>query len=100
MSDDEKQDWLNTAAIVCEHVADKRARILCAERSEPEDDADSGWQFMCGAEEEDWKKAQVWALHEVVSLDPTLKRHLDLPSGTILRRSRLSAQWEPSEATD
>ena len=46
---------LQSAAIVCEEVAVQGASILYAKRSEPLEEADSGWQFLCGAAEEDWK---------------------------------------------
>ena len=98
MSHDIDEDELNIAAIVCEHVATKRAAILRADRSEPEDDDDSGWQFLCGNEDENWERAQVWALGEVLSLDPSLLEHVQMPAGTVLTRLDATASWQLEES--
>ena len=85
---------LQTAAIVCEHVASMKMPILYAERSEPEDGSDSGWQFLCAASDEDWHKSQVWALHEVVAADMSLAPFIDAPPGTVLTRLNANRPWE------
>jgi len=82
------------AAIVCSHVAMGRKPILLAERSEPEEASDSGWQFLCGLEEEDWTTAQVWSVHEVVEIDKSLDRLVEMPIGTRLVRPAATAEWE------
>jgi hypothetical protein len=69
------------------------ASILHAERSEPQDETDSGWQFSCGSSTEDWRAAKVWALHEVLEREPTLADFMDLPFGTILTRSSPNSKW-------
>ena len=84
------------AAIVCEHVARMKMPILHAEKSEPDDDSDSGWQFLCGAEKEDWHKAQVWALHEVLAEDSSLIAFMGKPPGTVLTRSNPNQPWQVS----
>ena len=61
--------YLQAAAIVCREVAVDHAYILYAERSEPVEEADSGWQFLCGRTTEDPEAAQVWALREVLAHD-------------------------------
>ena len=88
------------AAIVCAHVAAGRLPILLAERSEPEEPADSGWQFLCGVEREDWNEAKVWSVQEVIDTDPSLAALIDLPIGTRLARPAPDARWEnlPGEA--
>jgi hypothetical protein len=97
--EDSKEPRLNTAAIVCEHVARNGAPILFAEKSQPQDDADSGWQFVCGTEEENWQNAQVWALREMLSLDSSLKPYLEMPWGTVLRRPSVAARWKRMTTT-
>jgi hypothetical protein len=98
MNVDDAEDLpLRAAAIVCEHVAKERAPILSAEKSEPQDDADSGWQFLCGVKEENWQNAQVWALHEVLSTDSSLQSFMGAPWGTVLRRTRVGAPWQITE---
>jgi hypothetical protein len=82
-----------TAAIVCIEVARGSSPILYAERTEADDPADSGWQFLCGIESEDLAAAQIWALHEVVEVDPSLLTFVGLPVGTALKRSRGSHGW-------
>jgi hypothetical protein len=87
------QYFEQSAAIVCAEVA-TGAPILHAERSVPEDAADSGWQFLCGAPSEDWQTTKVWAFHEGLERDPTLKEFITLPYGTILCRHSANAKWE------
>jgi hypothetical protein len=87
-------EGLQSAAIVCEHVASGAKIIRIAERAPPEDPADSGWQFCCGDEEEDWQHAQVWSLGEVLQLEPSLSQFVDLPADTTLFRAELDGQWE------
>jgi hypothetical protein len=85
---------MDAAAIVCREVAVDNAPILYAVRSEPEDVADSGWQFLCGRGNEDPAFAQVWALHEVLDRDQSLRPFFGLPFGTILERSSANARWK------
>jgi hypothetical protein len=86
--------FLKSAAIVCREIAIEKVSILFAKRSTPENDSDSGWQFLCGIAEEDWQTAQVWALGEVLSYDTSLSGLLTLPVGTVLRRSSPNAKWQ------
>ena len=82
------------AAIVCEHVAGAGAPIKIAVRDEPEDEVDSGWQFLCGmVREEDMHRAKVWAVDEVLEVEPTLADHIDDPAGTTLMRTGPHAPW-------
>lgn len=91
-------DWsgLRTAAIVCGEIAIDRVPILYAERSAPDEDVDSGWQFLCGAGNEDPKKAQVWALGDVVDYDHSLAPYIEMPVGTVLSRSSPTEPWSIS----
>ncbi len=95
-----QQTNLDSAAIVCHEVAVDHAPILYAARSKPEDIADSGWQFLCGRSHQDMSSAQVWAVHEVLAYDQTLKPFVDLPSGTVLERLSPAAEWKISEETE
>lgn len=94
-----ESDWstLRTAAVVCRKVAIERAPILYAERSEPDEEVDSG-QFACRTETEDSKEAQVWALGEVMDSDHSLAPYVDLPPGTILSRESPEKPWVVSRA--
>ncbi len=83
------------AVIVCKEVAEGAA-ILFAMRTEPLRDADSGWQFLCGAATEDETKAQVWAVHEVLEQDESLSDYMEFPVGTVLRRSSPGEDWTVS----
>jgi hypothetical protein len=82
------------AAIVCTHVATGLHPILLAERGESEEAADSGWQFLCGIEEEDWGAAQVWSVQEVLEIDASLATLVEMPVGTRLVRATATANWE------
>lgn len=82
------------AAIVCSHAASGQSPILYAERSEPIDDADSGWQFACNPlSDENPKLAQVWSINEVLVHEPTLRGLLEMPAGTRLIRESSSVPW-------
>jgi hypothetical protein len=83
------------AAIVCGHVATKGLPILCAIRTEPIREEDSGWEFLCytGLEENE-NDAKVWAVDEVISLEPSLIEYIDLPVGTKLTRKNKHSKWE------
>lgn len=88
------------AAIVCPHVAREGLPILYAERSEPVNAEDSGWQFLCNAGgPEDESQAQIWSLDEVLALEPSLRSVITAPAGTrVYRRDKLTA-WEKGRST-
>jgi len=93
MNTDRSED--NRAAIVCAHVAKRGLPILGATRTEPLREEDSGWQFLCySGPDEDEDQAQVWAVSEVLSLEPGLKAFIDSPVGTRLRRRDKNSKWE------
>lgn len=83
----------NLAAIITNDIATGSA-IIYAERSAPADEADSGWQFLGSMSSDNWEKAQVWSLKEVVELEPTLSEYINFPYGTKLSRSSKSSQWQ------
>ena len=88
------------AAIVCGHVAAKTHPILFAERSQPDEPVDTGWQFVCNSGlDEDPESAKVWALDEVIALEPSLAAILDHPPGTQLIRKDASSPWQISKAS-
>ena len=72
--------------------------ILYAERSQPEDEADSGWQFLCGNSSENWRAAQVWAIHEVLAREPSLAQFIELPVGTVISRTSAAEDWQIKSA--
>jgi hypothetical protein len=87
-------ELLRTAAVVCREVAIDHAPILYAVRSQPVEPADSGWQFLCGAREEDPGEAQVWAVHEVLEYDRSIEPLIEKPPGTVLWRDSASDRWQ------
>jgi len=85
---------LKSAAIICEHVANG-APILFARRDEIVEEVDSGWQFLCNqVAEEDFSKAKVWLLSEVLEKEPSLHDYMLLPAGTEVVRSSVASPWE------
>ena len=81
----------NLAAIVS---AGPNEPLLYGERSQPCDDADSGWQFSAHAlGGGDVAKAQVWALSEVFEYEPSLSRFATLPYGSVLTRASVADPW-------
>jgi hypothetical protein len=85
---------LQSAAIVCSEVANDHMPVLYAERSEPEDEADSGWQVLCGVSTHDWRAAQVWAVHEVLKREPSLAQFINSPIGTVISRESAADEWK------
>lgn len=85
---------LTCAAIVCEHIANSKDPVICyAQRDQSEEPADSGWQFLCGREDEDWDKAQVWSIGEVLEISPEIKEFVNSPVGTVLARQGAGDPW-------
>ena len=81
-------------AVVSGSVAQGSRAIMVAERSESVDSADSGWQFLGSGELElDPSQAQIWAVYEVLEIEPSLARYLEMPVGTKLTRSSASSDW-------
>jgi hypothetical protein len=82
-------------AIVCEHIHSNSLPILLAVKSEPTQPEDSGWQFQCNnANQEDYKKAKVWSVREVLMYDPTLAGFLGHAAGTKLVRQDTKSEWK------
>jgi len=85
----------NSAAILCSHVANREQPILLAIRTEPENEMDSDWQFLCNTvEDEDWQEAKVWSISEVLNIEPSLEAYIDYPAGTNLARANNAAEWQ------
>ena len=69
------------AVIVCSHVASGKYPIMFAERSEPDEPPDIGWQFICDAHPHNRAEdARVWALSEILEIEPSLQPYVDHPS--------------------
>lgn len=84
----------SNAAIVCGHIACAGNPVIrFAQRDTPQEPADSGWQFFCGMEEEDWEEARVWSIAEVLQIAPDLLEFIDCPPGTVLTRSGFAEAW-------
>ena len=82
------------AAIVCVHVAKQGCPILRADKDEPVIPEDSGWQFSCNSGLPELEsEAQVWALEEVLVLEPSLMELMDSRPGTALIRTDAASSW-------
>ena len=82
------------SAIICSHVANEKLPILFAERSEPDDAIDTGWQFVCDSgAKESLETALIWALDEVLAFEPSLRNFMHLPPGTELKRKDAKSNW-------
>ena len=85
------------SAIICIHAALSIHPIMLAERSEPDDPTDTGWQFLCAVEShDDVEDAKIWALDEILEFEPSLKPFMDKPPGTRLFREKPTAPWQIS----
>lgn len=56
-------------------------------REEPEEEADSGWRFFSGDENDDYidnaRNFQLVDVNKVANLDPSIVEHLDAPPGSV-----------------
>jgi hypothetical protein len=85
MKNTEMDNMLNSAAIICGHIAEGKESIRYAKRTEPVEPEDSGWQFLCGTnQEENENDANVWLISEVLKFDPSLECFILSPVGTEL----------------
>lgn len=69
------------AAVLCSHVASAEHPICKAVRTKAVIPQDSGWQFLCDVANDDAAEAKVWALSEVLELDPSIAEILDASAG-------------------
>lgn len=82
------------AAIVCAHVAKLNYPILMAQKDEPINNADSGWQFLCNTGlDENYEEAQTWSINEILIIEPSLSSYMDQPAGTVLLRKNKESAW-------
>lgn len=88
----EDRSTTSRAVIVCGHVA-RGAAILHAVRDEPLEERDSGWQFLCGAENEDSRDGKVWTVVQVLRKVPEFLPHIEAPYGTTVSRDHAHAPW-------
>ena len=70
------------AVIVCFHIARENAPVRHAIRTQPLQDADSGWQFLCKAMHGNIENAQVWAVKEMLDYDSDVRNIIDQPVGS------------------
>ena len=85
---------MSEAAIVCSHVALDGLPILQAVRTQRTEAADSGWQFLCNSGvEEDFESSKVWAVHEVLEREPSLREWIESPFDTTLWRPSVDENW-------
>ena len=95
------EDQAQSAAIICSHAAHQQRVILMATRDDPAFPEDTGWQFTCGQptphrEEE----GLVWALSEVLKLDPTIGPILSAPCQSSFERTTQDMRWQPVAYTE
>jgi hypothetical protein len=56
---------------------------------------DSGWQFLCNSGLiENEVEAQVWLMEEILALEPSLLKYINLPFGSTIVRQTKDSTWE------
>jgi hypothetical protein len=81
-------------AILSRSVAEGGKPILYAERSDPLDEFDSGWQFLSNEEESlTAEEVRIWTIGEVLEHEPTLGKFVHMREGTKFFRVTKSSQW-------
>jgi hypothetical protein len=87
-------DLMRMGALVSASVATGKAPLLFAMRSEPVDEADSGWQFTEGdVGRFGSDQPNLWLVSEVIDLEPSVSEFIELPYGTTITRRSLNARW-------
>ena len=61
------------AVFVCGRVERRESPLRYAVRDAEHDPADNGWQFLCGVYDHTGTDAQIWAVAEILALDPSLR---------------------------
>lgn len=90
---DSSSDWPfdqppNVAAITTVRVLEEKLPILRVTHYSD----DHSWAFVCGTTNAT-EDGRVIAMHEVISLDPTLRTIADLPPGWTAWRDRIGSMW-------
>jgi hypothetical protein len=94
-------DISQSAVIICVHCAKQGYPILAACRDEPEDPADTGWQFHCNMfDHSNDPNGQVWSAGEVANHDSSVLSVIDNPVGAKFTRNTALEPWcsTPQEA--
>jgi hypothetical protein len=85
----------NLAVIVCNHIADFKAAIKEARRSFPIEQLDSGWLLFCDLDlDEDYKKAKIFSVSDVLAIDPTLLSIIDDVAPCHYKKNSITNIWE------
>jgi hypothetical protein len=86
----------NSAAFICVHCMDQGAPIAFAQKDEPIDECDTGWQFLCGIDQyhDDAKVMLIVAIKTVVGVDASVLQILDSPVGSQFARKLPSTAWK------
>lgn len=90
------KDGDRRAAIVCCHVLEDGLPILRMKRDplDPEDPADSGWQFLCDSgAPEGMDTIRVVAIQEVLGSDLSIEGLIDSACGSSFIRLNPSEPW-------
>lgn len=88
------EDQSQSAAIICSHAASRQRAILMASRDEPAFPEDTGWQFTCGQPTpHNEEEGLVWALSEVLKIDPSVGQILSAPCKSSFERTTTDMQW-------
>lgn len=92
---------LEPYAFVCAHVQEQNAPVLLAIRTTWELEGDSGWQFLCGIHGEHTDaEARIWALREVLEIEPSLTPFVSLAPGSRVFRSSQFEAWQTAWSID
>lgn len=82
---------MNKTALVSRKILDEGYKIGLMAKDEPMNNNDSGWQFLAGNEDEeyrsDYKNIALLSINEVNNLDQDIFKYLENPVGIILIRT-------------
>ena len=78
----------STPCMVCSHVLNNNAPILCANYS------DNIWQFSCNDSDHDIKEAKIMALGDIVKMDLTINELYEINEKMFLTRVSPEQEWQ------
>jgi len=82
------------SVFTCSHVLSNKFPILLAQRDLPLDEADSGWQILCGANQEDDSTGRIIAVEEAYKIDQAFEMLFQNPPQKCFARHSPNHPWE------
>lgn len=85
-----RKEIMGKLCVVSKKVTREGGKVGFMLREEPQDDEDSGWQFLAGDEDDEYinnvENVELCKVYSIARIDPDVINHIDSPVGTRLVR--------------